>query len=220
MHLDFFIQKIIPSSLSIVSHRLFNNTGENSDFRSGLRYRIQLMEMIEWGKNSKPKQILNQKLTPQKSHDEFPSLKIFIKWYNTKNKSEIECLCLRLGYADTITSLQIVLNPPKNPCLKTTNQKILAKFFYPKHLGIENLPPTPPPPSFDQPVTWNPEYPLPSPLRWLLQVTNEFIWTDNQGFLIGAWYNLTIFHVPDDNFSSSESRSCSIKEMTKATRNN
>ena len=65
--------------------------------------------MIEWGQKSKPKKIprasnktqkksLEQKLTPKKSHAEFPSLKKFQKGLNDitrkKNPLEIECLCL------------------------------------------------------------------------------------------------------------------------------
>ena len=53
-----------------------------------------------------------------------------VKWSNTKNKLDIECLCLRLGYAGTTMSIQIVLNDRKNPYLNQATQKIIAKFSY------------------------------------------------------------------------------------------
>ena len=37
---------------------------------------FQATGMIEWGQKSKLKKSLDQKLTPKKSHAEFPSLKI------------------------------------------------------------------------------------------------------------------------------------------------
>ena len=49
-----------------------------------------------------------------------------------KDKLDIECLCLWLGYARTTTSIQIVLNPRKNLFLNQATPKILAKFSYPK----------------------------------------------------------------------------------------
>ena len=48
----------------------------------------------------------------------FRTLKNFlesIKCYNTKNKLEIEYLCLRLGFAGTTTSFQIVMNALPSP---------------------------------------------------------------------------------------------------------
>ena len=112
------IQKIIPSSLSILSHRLFNNSGlslkwlPQRGWGGGGRCRFQVTEMIKWGQKSKPQQIPEPKTNPQNIPES-------IKWYNTKiTWLEIErLLCLRLGYAGTTTSLQIVLNSPKNPTL-------------------------------------------------------------------------------------------------------
>ena len=70
---------------------------------------FQVTGIIEWGQKSKPKKIprasnktpkksLDQKLTPKKSHAEFPNLKNFQKIVNDITRKvktlEIECLCL------------------------------------------------------------------------------------------------------------------------------
>ena len=104
--------------------------------------------------------------------------------------------------------LKILLYKSSHP------KKYFPNFSPPqKNPGIENSRPNP----SISPVTWNSEYP-PPPLGWLSQVMNEL--TSNwQPRLFGTWYNLTVFHVPDDNFPSSESKLRSIKEVIKATRN-
>ena len=82
---------------------------------------------------------------------------------------------------------------------KSRNWKFKTKSFdQPRHLkfGV-----SPSPPWGDFPKWW---------MNWHK--------TENQGSF-GTWYNLTVFHVPDDNFPSSESKSRSIKEVIKATRN-
>ena len=84
-----------------------------------------------WDSQQNPKKSLDQKLSPQKSHAEFLSLE-------NLQKGKPVCLYLNhrttwLGYAGTMTNLQIVLNSQKNPYLNQATQKnILAKFFYPK----------------------------------------------------------------------------------------
>ena len=110
------IQKIIPSSLDRLL-TIANNSGLSLKWLpqrgwGGGRCRFQVTEMIKWGQKSKPQQIPEPKTNPQNIPES-------IKWYNTKiTWLEIErLLCLRLGYAGTTTSLQIVLNPPKNPTL-------------------------------------------------------------------------------------------------------
>ena len=57
-----------------------------------------------------------------------------IKWYNTKNKLEIEWLCLRPGYTSTTTNLQIVLNTQKNPYLNQTAQENTCQIFLAKKI--------------------------------------------------------------------------------------
>ena len=126
------IQKIIPSSLSILSHRLVDNTGENHvitclslkwlPLEAGVgRDRFRVTEMIKWGQKSKPQKISEPKTNPKKIPGRISEPLNFpqsIKWYNTKLVTWLEVewrLCLRLGYAGTTTSLQIVLNTPQNP---------------------------------------------------------------------------------------------------------
>ena len=62
--------------------------------------------MMEWGQKSKPKNILDQHLTPQKSHAKFLSNKNFQKALNDV----------------AITNLHIVLITPKNPYLNEGSQ--------------------------------------------------------------------------------------------------
>ena len=116
--------------------------------------------MIEWGQKSKPQKIprasnkpppkkksLDQKLTPKKSHAEFPNLKNFRKglnnrFYDTAAK-QIWLFFIRRttrpGYASTTTNLQIVLNAQKNPYfinprLNQATQKNTCQIFLPQKI--------------------------------------------------------------------------------------
>ena len=124
---------------------------------------FQATGMIEWLLKSKPPKLPRaSKKATKKSYTEFPSLTNVHKaltWYNTKNRLEIECLCLQLGYQGTTTNLQIVLNTQKSPYLKQANQKILTKCSDPKKYPNRKFQ-TLKNPSIVT-VTWNPEYPLP-----------------------------------------------------------
>ena len=121
---------------------------------------FQVTGMIEWGQKSKPQKItrtsnnaqkksLDQKLTPQKSHAEFPSLKnyqaLHCKRYNPKDKNSRErgkknlCRTTWPGNAGTTTNLHIFLNnlPPPPQKKKTTdkqtkkqkNKKLLTSYL-------------------------------------------------------------------------------------------
>jgi len=68
-----------------------------------------MLGMIEWGQKSKPKKIPDQKLTPKRSHAEFPSLKNFQKGLNDitrkkKHKKLNVCICLFIIPAEFIFS--------------------------------------------------------------------------------------------------------------------
>ena len=76
--------------------------------------------MIKWGQNSKPQKILDQNLTPKKSHAEFPSIKTFQKALNDV----------------TITDLQIVLITPKNTCQNFPTQKNPEIEKYPSIISV------------------------------------------------------------------------------------
>ena len=74
---------------------------------------FQVTGMMEWGQKSKPKNILDQHLTPQKSHAKFLSNKNFQKALNDV----------------AITNLHIVLITPKNPYLNEGSQKNTCQNF-------------------------------------------------------------------------------------------
>ena len=88
------------------------------------------------GLPTKPtKKSLDQKLTPKKSHAKFLSLKNLQKALNDITQKiwtiEIECLCLFINH--TIWIYRLFWIPPKIPYLnQATQEKMLAKFFYPK----------------------------------------------------------------------------------------
>ena len=98
--------------------------------------------MMEWGQKSKPKNILDQHLTPQKSHAKFLSNKNFQKALNDV----------------AITNLHIVLITPKNPYLNEGSQKNTCQNFPTQILKSKISNPQNP---LIIPVTWNPEYPPP-----------------------------------------------------------
>ena len=81
-----------------------------------------------------PKKILCQNLR---------AFNISRKHYNTRNKLEVECLCLGLGYASTSKNLQIVLNgSPQKSLLKSSHpKKRLAQFSFPKKSRNRNFEP-------------------------------------------------------------------------------
>ena len=92
----------------------------------------------------------------------FRTLKNFpesIKCYNTKNKLEIEYLCLRLGFAGTSTSFQIVMNIQK-PLLKSSHQKNTCQIFLSQKISESKI--SNPKKFFDHPYACNPEYPSPT----------------------------------------------------------
>ena len=97
---------------------------------------------MEWGQKSKPKNILDQHLTPQKSHAKFLSNKNFQKALNDV----------------AITNLHIVLITPKNPYLNEGSQKNNCQNFPTQILKSKISNPKNP---LIIPVTWNPEYPPP-----------------------------------------------------------
>ena len=83
----------------------------------------------------------------------FRTLKNFpesIKRYNTKNKLEIEYLCLRLGFAATSTSFQIVMNTQK-PLLKSSHQKNTCQIFLSQKISESKI--SNPKKFFDHPCT-------------------------------------------------------------------
>ena len=89
--------------------------------------------MIEWGQKSKP-QILprasnktpktpGRKInSPQKIHTKLPSLKNFQKALRDKTRKGLQ-RTTQPGYAGTTTNLQIVLDYPKKPLLKSSHPK-------------------------------------------------------------------------------------------------
>ena len=103
---------------------------------------FQVTGMMEWGQKSKPKNILDQHLTPQKSHAKFLSNKNFQKALNDV----------------TITNLHIVLITPKNPYLNEGSQKNTCQNFPTQILKSKISNPKNP---LIIPVTWNPVYPPP-----------------------------------------------------------
>ena len=88
------------------------------------------------GKNQNPQKSLDQSLTPQKSHTEFPSHKNFLKaetvteqdwFYFIPGTAWLGILC-RNYY-----NLQVVMNTPHKTLLKPSYpKKYLPKFFYPR----------------------------------------------------------------------------------------
>jgi len=90
--------------------------------------------IIEWGQKPNSKNIPDQKLTPNKSHAKFLSLKKFPESFNNITQEVLVVLYTLFAklqiYAGTATNLQIVLNTPKNPYLKQATPKLLAKFSY------------------------------------------------------------------------------------------
>ena len=109
------------------------------------------------GLPTKPQKLPGQKIDPKKSHAEFPSLENFQKALNdvTKNKTEIDCLCLFLHHAiwschtSTTTSLQIVLNTQKNPFLNQATEKKCFPNLLPKKIPDSKV--SNPKKSFDHP---------------------------------------------------------------------
>ena len=76
-----------------------------------------------------PQKSLDQNLNPKNPMLNFPAIKI------SRGTTQ-------LGYAGTMTNLQIVLDTPKNPYLNQANQKNTCQNFpTPKNPEIENLKP-------------------------------------------------------------------------------
>ena len=101
------------------------------------------------GKNQNPKKSLglqtnaknslDQILSPQKSHAEFPSHKNFQRNYTARIRRDHT---QELSHAGTITTLQIVWNTQKNPYLNQPTQKNTCQnFSTPKNPQIENFTP-------------------------------------------------------------------------------
>ena len=113
-------------------------------------HRFQVTGMIKWGQKSKPrnscikKKSLDQKLTPKKSHAEFPGLKNFQKvlndtctLYNMTGSTLFGCtlfaeLCgqdMRVNYHESSDCFEY----PQKSLLKSSHpKKLLAKFSHPK----------------------------------------------------------------------------------------
>ena len=113
------------------------------------------------GLQTNPKKSLEQNLTPQKCHAEFPSHKNFQRNYTARICGEHT---QELSHAGTITNLQVVLNTQKHPYLNQPTQKNTCQSFTTeKKTEIENFTPikilqsslsleiqsTPPPPPLD-----------------------------------------------------------------------
>jgi len=69
-----YLRKVLFSSFHILVQ-----DNEQYPQGGGGYSRFQVLGMIEWEQNSKPKKSLNQKLTPKKSLAKFPRLKNFQK---------------------------------------------------------------------------------------------------------------------------------------------
>ena len=95
--------------------------------------------------NKSQKKSLDQILTPKKSHAEFPRPSLVVLYLENY----------------MATSLQIVLNTPKNPYLNQSTNKNTHHFFLPKkNPGIENFKP--------KKILWSsPSLEIQSPLRGL-----------------------------------------------------
>ena len=91
------------------------------------------------GLQTNPKTSLNQILSPQKSHAEFPSHKNFQRNYTAMIRRDHT---QELSHTGTITTLQIVLNTQKNPYLNQPTQKNTCQnFSTQKTPQIENFTP-------------------------------------------------------------------------------
>ena len=94
---------------------------------------------LNGGKNQNPKKSLDQNLTPQKCHAEFPSHKNFQRNYTARIRGEHT---QELSHAGTITNLQVVLNTQKHPYLnQPTQTKTCHSFTTAKKTEIENFTP-------------------------------------------------------------------------------
>ena len=119
--------------------------GEHSGF--------QMTGMIEWRQKSKPKNSLDQNLTPpKKSHAEFPSNKNFQKALNDKTR-KIETL---------------VLNTQKNPTYIKLPKKIYIIF-------------QPPPPKFQKSKISNPKKSLDNHCHWKSRVP-PWAWSNSASY--------------------------------------
>ena len=106
--------------------------------------------VIEWGGGgsvrlpTKPKNSLGQKLTPKKSHAEFPNLKIFqkalIKWYNMR-QSQYFSISFNIHPKKYLPNFRI----QKNPGIENFKRK-KKTFDHLLHLKSGVPPPTHPPP--------------------------------------------------------------------------
>ena len=122
---------------------------------------------------------LDQKLTPKKSHAEFPSLQISRKhsmiWHEKWSfQKQVWSYFIRRSmpprYARTYTNLQMVLNTPTNPYLSQAIKKILAKISYPKKNAESKI--SNPKKPFDHPCrlkSWVP--PRPFPRSWAVYMS-------------------------------------------------
>ena len=116
--------------------------------------------MIKWGQKSNPKKFLNQNLTPQKSHAEFPSHKNFQRNYAAGMRGNYHEAsdCSEYQKKSFLKS-----SYPKNTCRNFPNQKKSqnCKFQTPKNPSINT-------------VTWNQEYPPPPPPGMLTTIGVSF----------------------------------------------
>ena len=81
---------------------------------------IQVTGMMMRGKNQNPQKIPRPKFNP-------PNIP-----FRISEPQKFICRITWLGYVETITNLQIVLNTQKNPYLNQATPKILDKIFQPK----------------------------------------------------------------------------------------
>ena len=120
---------------------------------------------LSGGKNQNPQKFLDQNLTPQKFHAQFPSHKNFqkaLKWYNMKDRNVWSvCVFLFIHSRDTrelSRIFRLFWIPPKKSLPKSTYQKNTCQNFPTQKISRNQKFQTQKNPSII-PVPWNPENP-------------------------------------------------------------